>query len=128
MFNVTTHLVRDYTAVPELDRYDHEYLAGNEYFQPMGADSRREVEEKLNKRDEDEKRTKDSRINQLTGTTRNPMTDGYFKNYIKRRDDTVEEDDDMDRADEFIYKEEDVNLEAFEVPLRLVSIQVQVSD
>lgn len=106
----------DYAAVPELDRYDADDLASDAEEDGMTYQQRREVNELLDKRDMERRARREDRMNELTGAgdTAGAPVVGQFRSYGTIADDR-EEDDEQDQNQ---YVETDVNLEAFDVPLR----------
>ena len=107
--------------MPELDQYEQEYLAEDEDFVPMAYGDRRQVDDMLNERDEMERLNKSSRMDQLIGEGlgRQTTTDtGQFiyRSYINDDDGDEMNEDDNNQTE---YKDEELNLEAFQVPLRL---------
>ena len=93
----------DYGAAPELDQYDTRYLASdNEQYDPMSAEARREVERLLELRDIEERGGRIAQADDLRDAR------------IADEDTGFEEDEATEEGGE----EPDVNLEAFDVPLR----------
>ncbi len=101
--------------IPELDNYDVQELAsdhGDE--EELDYNERLKVDQLLNKRDEEYKRSeRDKVLDNIIGyQDRDIPAPTEFKQYDIRRGD--EEDEEEER----VYREREVNLEAFDVPLR----------
>ena len=105
----------DYNAVPELDRYDANDLASDVEEDVMTYQQRQAVNELLDKRDVERRARREDRMNELTGAAdgQAPVV-GQFRSYGTIADDREDVEDEVQNQ----YVETDVNLEAFDVPLR----------
>jgi DNA replication licensing factor MCM2 len=111
-------LLRDYAAIPELDKYDDEDLASdNGDYAALDYQTRRQIDETLDRRDREERRTRrEDMVDDLVGIANQPQARvETFRRYgsaaLERGS---EEEDDITATN----LDSDVNLEAFEVPLR----------
>ena len=105
---------RDYTAVPELDTYDEGDLASDADGEDLSYRQRQAVDELLDQRDRELRTRKEDRIDALAGVDEEVVHTGRFRAYG-----TIDDDrDDDDVPDETVYRETEVNLEVFDVPLR----------
>jgi hypothetical protein len=108
-----TVLLRDYTAVPELDRYDPEDLASDQEEDEMSYLERRKVTDLLNQRDKERRTTREDRIDELADYDVHDDTaarHGVFHTHYG----TVGDDRDVDEEEEeqeVEYRELEVNLE-----------------
>ncbi len=83
------------------------------------------MDEALDRRDEQERQDRSSRMDQLIGDEggRRVTSDTgafIYRDYGKVQDSAGGDEFEDEAEDEHVYKEEEVNLEAFDVPLRYI--------
>mmetsp|Transcript_3003 Transcript_3003/g.4568 ORF Transcript_3003/g.4568 Transcript_3003/m.4568 type:complete len:949 (+) Transcript_3003:31-2877(+) len=110
--------LQDYTAVPELDRYDANDLASDKEEDRMTYAQRRHVTEMLDQRDRERMTTRETRIDELADydVQDTAPSAGVFRTHYGTVGDEGAIDEEDEAEDQ--YKELDVNLEGFDVPLR----------
>jgi hypothetical protein len=119
---------RDYTAVPELDRYDPEDLASDQEEDEMGYLERRKVTDLLNQRDRERRTTREDRIDELADYEVQDdvaARHGVFHTHYGTVGDDREIDDEEDEQ-EVEYRELEVNLEVCPPSSCLVLSETQI--
>lgn len=104
---------RDYRRMETLDRYDASMLDTRQY-DDIDADTRRMVEEELDRRD-----AREGRVAQVFQEDQEMELDDAHRRRLRRAGERRDDDSDDDNDDRLgNYGTDDLNLEHFDVPLR----------
>jgi len=113
---VDESMMRDYVAIPELDVYDTINIDNKEY-DTLDRDDRLAAEEKLDKRDRRELQLQDWLEVDEDDDERRERRRKFSKMDDDDDDDEAQDDDEERKDDDEEEELEEVNLEAFDVPL-----------
>lgn len=108
---------RDYQRIAALDTYGTEGLDDAEY-EEMDIDERRAVEQVLAKRDEEQGKSRNDGFYGMLDEYEQEEDEDARKERRKRWEREQEEEEEEEESDDDLEAEDQVNLEAFDVPLR----------
>lgn len=112
--NLEDNWLDDYAPVDALDKYDAADLASDDGEYGITEDQRRAAEAVINKRLRERQARKDERYLE-TGIDEDEESVGGRERALRRQEEGIDEDSGDEQEE---YKEQEVNLEAFDVPLR----------